>query len=292
MWKWAIGILILLIVWRKFVSPSSELPLIPQTMTPGDNNNINTNVAGICEPCTGTGISGIVPSHIMFPVDPPPIQIQKKTPVAAVSPPPQTILQRIIAPLPWLTDTLQNRAMTPGQSLKSKNGLYRFAFQTDGNLVVYNLQNKALWNSGTYTKPAVNLEMQPGGNLVLYDAARNPLWATWTSVPNSYLILQNDGNLVLYSPDGKSQWDSETWAGSASNPAPVRSAPAAPIRPVSAIVPYQPIASRPAPRLPNYTRFASYVGGRIQMGSIGVGGRYTPLPGAKCLPKTGINYTA
>jgi hypothetical protein len=41
--------------------------------------------------------------------------------------------------------------------------------------------------------------MQGDGNLVLYDVNNSPRWdsGTW-GFPGSFLIMQNDGNLVIY----------------------------------------------------------------------------------------------
>jgi hypothetical protein len=43
--------------------------------------------------------------------------------------------------------------------------------------------------------------MQSDGNLVLYHVNNAPAWASNTAgKPGSYLIMQNDGNLVIYQP--------------------------------------------------------------------------------------------
>ena len=50
------------------------------------------------------------------------------------------------------------------------------------------------------------LVMQTDGNLVLYSEGR-PIWATYTiGSPNSRLVMQTDGNLVLYAQDGHPIW--------------------------------------------------------------------------------------
>jgi hypothetical protein len=107
------------------------------------------------------------------------------------------------------------------------NSSNRLIMQSDGNLVLYSAANVPLWNTETQGNPGAYLYIQTDGNLVLYSAANVPLWATYTiHVPDhlSYintilntgllypgqqintadrkykLILQPDGNLVLYSP--------------------------------------------------------------------------------------------
>jgi hypothetical protein len=45
--------------------------------------------------------------------------------------------------------------------------------------------------------------MQPDGNFVCYDATGHAFWATGTNGhPGSDIILQDDGNLVVYGPSG------------------------------------------------------------------------------------------
>jgi hypothetical protein len=58
------------------------------------------------------------------------------------------------------------------------------------------------------------LIMQSDGNVVLYNSASRPLW--WTNTGGGLIdprdfIMQNDGNLVLYDTSGQPHWDSNTW---------------------------------------------------------------------------------
>lgn len=113
----------------------------------------------------------------------------------------------------------------------------RLVMQADGNLVLYNGSGQALWNTETGGNPNARLVLQTDGNLVLYSASNVPLWASYSiSVPDnlSYtnitlptngrmypgqvfstadrrykLIMQTDGNLVLYSPS-RAIWASGT----------------------------------------------------------------------------------
>ena len=116
--------------------------------------------------------------------------------------------------------------------------------QFDGNLVVYGLHNNARWATGTVGRPGAWLLVQNDGNVVVYGSDNRALWATNTVVPAQpakpsqqdrllpgqgltagmsllsnnkrfKLILQGDGNLVLYSygnaiwatgTDGRHTW--------------------------------------------------------------------------------------
>ncbi|SDI97803.1 D-mannose binding lectin [Frankineae bacterium MT45] len=110
----------------------------------------------------------------------------------------------------------------------------RFVVQDDGNLVVYTKANRAVWSSGSRRaalgagmtlssggslrsqepgpNPAASLVMQRDGNLVMYygTAVR---WSSGTHVLGSRLVLQRDGNLVIYTPGNVAAWSSGT-AGS------------------------------------------------------------------------------
>ncbi len=55
------------------------------------------------------------------------------------------------------------------------------------------------------------LVLQRDGNLVLYDARRNPLWASNTNGQRvEKCLMQRDGNLVLYHRNGQPVWASNT----------------------------------------------------------------------------------
>jgi peptidoglycan/xylan/chitin deacetylase (PgdA/CDA1 family) len=53
------------------------------------------------------------------------------------------------------------------------------------------------------------LVMQGDGNLVLYGPVGS-LWSSRTFVSGTQLVLQGDGNLVAYAPDGRAVWNSRT----------------------------------------------------------------------------------
>lgn len=91
--------------------------------------------------------------------------------------------------------------------LVSSNGDYRLTLQGDGNLVLRDWQTRdALWSSKSNGDSAVELILQNDGNLVLYTAGNSPVWASNTvgSGANE-LILNDDGSLVLYQ-GGSSVW--------------------------------------------------------------------------------------
>lgn len=75
---------------------------------------------------------------------------------------------------------------------------YKFIFQGDGNLVLYNPQGKPIWATGTDNTGAEIFAVQADGNVVLYDHGK-PVFATDTSGrPGAFLAIQTDGNVVVY----------------------------------------------------------------------------------------------
>jgi hypothetical protein len=78
--------------------------------------------------------------------------------------------------------------------------------QTDGNLVLYNNnQGNPIWASNTTGNVGAYLDVQSDGNLVVYSGSHVPLWNPTPSVvgtPVPTLVLQDDGNLVLYGTNG------------------------------------------------------------------------------------------
>jgi hypothetical protein len=62
------------------------------------------------------------------------------------------------------------------------------------------------------------LIMQSDGNLVVYDERGAPRWASNTAGrPGSVAAFQGDGNLVVYAPDGRPLWASNTASGDPEN---------------------------------------------------------------------------
>jgi tRNA A-37 threonylcarbamoyl transferase component Bud32/outer membrane biosynthesis protein TonB len=87
-----------------------------------------------------------------------------------------------------------------GGQILSQNKLYRFEVQPAGALVLYDsYTNKQLWSSQTKGDPDA-LVIQDDGNLVLYAKNGSVIWASdETGKKGDYfLTLQDDGNLVVY----------------------------------------------------------------------------------------------
>ncbi|RYY56830.1 MAG: hypothetical protein EOO09_04980 [Chitinophagaceae bacterium] len=127
-------------------------------------------------------------------------------------------------------------SFTKGQRYYSEDNRYCFIWQEDGNLVVYKMNGKkfnAVWNAGTAGKATKTCVFQRDGNLVLYDFTNKPIWNAFTDNLNKarakgnkgdlffpsgskpYMVMQNDGNLVIYAVSypgtGSTRWASDSY---------------------------------------------------------------------------------
>jgi hypothetical protein len=84
------------------------------------------------------------------------------------------------------------------------HGSYRAVMQGDGNFVVYK-GSTPLWWTRTAIAGSV-LKVQDDGNMVVYAPDGTALWTALASGANSRLKMQLDGNLVLYRDDGSPSW--------------------------------------------------------------------------------------
>jgi hypothetical protein len=88
--------------------------------------------------------------------------------------------------------------------------------QWDGNLVIYDANNKPLWGHNTSTVgsvPPYRLKMQGDGNLVLYDSKNTPIWASNTNGHGTgpyKATMQDDCNFVIYDSKGSAIWATNT----------------------------------------------------------------------------------
>jgi hypothetical protein len=96
--------------------------------------------------------------------------------------------------------------LIPGEEISSNNGYFALTLQQDGNVVLYKANNGTpvivdpIWATGTNDFTPGNLIMQGDGNLVLYpQGGGNARWASGTSGNNgAFLNVENNGRIVIY----------------------------------------------------------------------------------------------
>lgn len=95
------------------------------------------------------------------------------------------------------------------RSITSCNARYRLTHQGDGNLVLYNATGgvtKVDWATHTAGATLTSLVMQTDGNLVLYSNGV-PLWASNTAgQPGATLAVRDDGLLMVIGKGGATLW--------------------------------------------------------------------------------------
>lgn len=150
-------------------------------------------------------------------------------PAAQGAPTPSTTKPTAIGELGTCSTTLRaGTTLSSGQAVTSPNGEYTLAMLTNGTLSWFDGPANSLWASTqSATAPAGSqgpgsivagsrLVMQEDGNLVVYTPQGVPIFATGTNGnPGAYLALQSDGNLVVYSGAGQALWASNTYKGPA-----------------------------------------------------------------------------
>ncbi|SHK19177.1 D-mannose binding lectin [Pseudonocardia thermophila] len=96
-------------------------------------------------------------------------------------------------------------SLSGDQRITSQNGKYTFGVLPDGNLAVGGAHG-AEWDLGIHDAPGARLDVQEDGNLVLYKPDGSVRWASNTSGQNARLVIQDDRNVVLYNGDGAVLW--------------------------------------------------------------------------------------
>ncbi|MER5852095.1 hypothetical protein ABT126_35100 [Streptomyces sp. NPDC002012] len=91
-----------------------------------------------------------------------------------------------------------------------KSDRLQLGMQADGNLVLYDRQEKrVLWAAGTSGEGNM-AAFQDDGNLVIYTAAGRAIWASNAAgFTNATLVIQPDGNVVIMA-GGKQVWATNT----------------------------------------------------------------------------------
>ncbi|TKV60705.1 curculin domain-containing protein [Nakamurella flava] len=98
------------------------------------------------------------------------------------------------------------KVLLPGYGLISLNGMFTAAMQEDGNFVVYGPGDKVLYTTNTGGAIGAYLVMRSSGTASLYNKQGSILGSLGGDVPGSCMVMQNDGNLVIYTKGGRATW--------------------------------------------------------------------------------------
>ena len=104
-----------------------------------------------------------------------------------------------------------NSKLTSGNQLASPDGGVKLQMQTDGNLVLRNWQNTAIWYTGTQGKGATYLVFQTDSNIVLRSNVGATIWSAYTQGKGgTTLSVLNNGNLAMTNNSGTVVWQTNT----------------------------------------------------------------------------------
>ncbi|MCO5603521.1 hypothetical protein L7F22_057672 [Adiantum nelumboides] len=101
------------------------------------------------------------------------------------------------------------------QHLRSRNGNYTLVMQGDGNFVSYKATTHPatpIWHANT-TRQGVSAKLLNDGRLVVLNAAGAHAWASPAGplpIDNYRLVMQNDGNVVLYTSADVPVWSTHS----------------------------------------------------------------------------------
>jgi len=106
-------------------------------------------------------------------------------------------------------------SMVGGDTITSPSGAYALSLHSDGNVVLTETANQtALWSTNTQGRPGSTLIMQHDGNLVLYAPPIRPYHARWHARtynwPGAFMTVTDDGTVNVVHPDGRTLWTAGT----------------------------------------------------------------------------------
>ncbi len=115
------------------------------------------------------------------------------------------------APAVGASVALAGDVLAPGAVMRSPDHRFTLTQQTDGNLVL-RAPEGAIWASGTRSATRNQTFVQTDGNVVIRSLAGAAVWASGTAGAGAgvRLVVQSDGNLVLYS-GSRVFWQSHTY---------------------------------------------------------------------------------
>ena len=106
-----------------------------------------------------------------------------------------------------------NQELGSGQSMSSQGGNAVLTMRRDGNLVLSRRRGRRLqrvWSSRTSGNPGARLVMQEDGNLVIYDSGGSPLWSSGTAEhPGAFMRVLDTVAIAVFNAGGVLLWTSE-----------------------------------------------------------------------------------
>lgn len=99
--------------------------------------------------------------------------------------------------VPYCSDLEGGERLYAGQQVYSPDGRFRLIMQSDGNLVEYG-PGGAWWSTMTSGVSGAWFTQQADGNGVVYNGSNHAVWSNNTMNGGARLVVQSDGNVVTY----------------------------------------------------------------------------------------------
>ena len=97
--------------------------------------------------------------------------------------------------------------LNPGENMMK--GAYRLAYQADGDLVLYR-DGTRVWGSLDFSlspqTPPGQFAMETDGNVVIRNLDGKVIWRTGTGCFGQYMSLLSDGNVCVYDASDRAVW--------------------------------------------------------------------------------------
>ena len=95
---------------------------------------------------------------------------------------------------------IAGEVLSAGQQLEAPTQAFTALMRGDGNFVVYRNDDwSQMWSSGTQGHPEASVMVQDDGDLVIFAADGGHLWRSATGGnPGAFIQLHDDGRLVAY----------------------------------------------------------------------------------------------
>jgi hypothetical protein len=104
--------------------------------------------------------------------------------------------ERIVKPPHWRSKVIEGTyVLHPGEDVRTNR--MRLTLRTNGDLVLSDEHDKAVWSTGTHAA-GTHVVFQADGNFVLYSSTNETLWSSRTDGHDgAVLVLRADGDLAI-----------------------------------------------------------------------------------------------
>lgn len=98
--------------------------------------------------------------------------------------------------------------LVKGKWLSSRNEKYVLLMEENGHLVLYPVETEKIEIWGiNFEGPGNRFVIEKSGNMIMYNENQKVIWQSHTT-SGEYLKVENVGQLVLYDVNGKRVWTS------------------------------------------------------------------------------------